>query len=173
MVMLIDDLLSFSRMGRQEILKTQVDLNDLIAAVLQEFKLETEARNIQWMIQALPPVMGDRAMLQIVFTNLISNALKFTRLRSPAEIEIGWLLDKTETILFVRDNGVGFDMKYVDRLFRVFQRLHHQEDFEGTGVGLANVRRIISRHGGRAWAEAEIDHGATFYFSLPQPAQPQ
>jgi PAS domain S-box-containing protein len=166
---LIDDLLSFSRMGRTEMSKSQVDLGELVQNVIRELGPETEGRNIQWKISSLPLIIGDRAMLRIVMTNLISNALKYTRPRSQAEIEIGWMPDhETETIVFIRDNGVGFDMNYADKLFGVFQRLHHQEDFEGTGIGLANIRRIISRHGGRTWAEGQVDHGATFYFSLPQ-----
>jgi signal transduction histidine kinase/streptogramin lyase len=165
---LIDDLLLFSRMGRTEMSKAQVDLGELVQNVIRELGPETEGRNIQWKISSLPLITGDRAMLRIVMTNLISNALKYTRPRSQAEIEIGWMPGhETETIVFIRDNGVGFDMQYADKLFGVFQRLHHQEDFEGTGIGLANIRRIISRHGGRTWAEGQVDHGATFYFSLP------
>jgi light-regulated signal transduction histidine kinase (bacteriophytochrome) len=166
---LIDDLLSFSRMGRDEMFKSQVDLNELVQDVIQEFKPEARGRDMQWEVSPLPLVTGDQAMLRVVLVNLISNALKFTRPRKIARIEIGCeRKDETEVIIFVRDNGVGFDMNYVEKLFGVFQRLHRQEDFEGTGIGLANVRRVISRHGGRAWAEGESDHGATFYFSLPQ-----
>ena len=165
---LIDDLLSFSRMGRNEMFKSQVDLDELVQDVIQEFKPEAEGRNIEWQTTPLPWIAGDQAMLRIVLVNLISNALKFTRPRKIAQIEIGCeRKDETEVVIFVRDNGVGFDMNYADKLFGVFQRLHRQEDFEGTGIGLANVHRIISRHGGRTWADGQIDHGATFYFSLP------
>ena len=169
MGILIDDLLSFSRMGRSEMSETLVDLGELVQDVIQEFKSETEGRDIEWKISPLPWVTGDHAMLRIVLVNLISNALKFTRSRSPAEIEIGWMREQeSETVIFVRDNGVGFDMNFVDKLFGVFQRLHHADEFEGTGIGLANVQRIIHRHGGRTWAEGEVNHGATFYFLLPQ-----
>ena len=172
MSILIDDLLSFSRMGRQEMSKTQVDLDPLVEDVIREFRSETEGRNIAWQIGPLPQVTGDRAMLRVVLINLISNALKFTQPREQAEIEIGCMHDREkETTIFVRDNGVGFDMKYADKLFGVFQRLHRADEFEGTGIGLANVHRIISRHGGRTWAKGEVDQGATFYFSLPQSIQ--
>jgi len=165
---LIDDLLSFSRMGRNEMFKSQVDLDELVQEVIQEFKPETEDRDIQWTISPLPLVTGDRAMLRVVLVNLISNALKFTRSRKIAQIEIGCeRKNETEAVIFIRDNGVGFEMNYADKLFGVFQRLHRQEDFEGTGIGLANVGRVISRHGGRTWADGQVDHGATFYFSLP------
>ncbi|RJR36065.1 MAG: PAS domain S-box protein [Deltaproteobacteria bacterium] len=164
---LIDDLLSFSRMGRREMLKKPVDLNALVQEVIREFEPEMRDRSIRWQISDLPGVIGDHAMLRMVLANLISNALKFTRSRQQAEIEIGFLPEGNETIIFVRDNGVGFDMNYADNLFGVFQRLHRVEEFEGTGIGLANVRRIINRHGGRTWAEGKLDQGATIYFSLP------
>jgi PAS domain S-box-containing protein len=168
MGLLIDDLLSFSRMGRTEMSKSQVDLNELIHDVIQEFMPEAEGRDFDWQIATLPLVTGDRAMLRMVLVNLISNALKFTRSRKITQIEIGYEKEnETEVVISIRDNGVGFDMKYADKLFGVFQRLHRQADFEGTGIGLANVRRIVNRHGGRTWAEGEVDRGATFYFSLP------
>jgi light-regulated signal transduction histidine kinase (bacteriophytochrome) len=165
---LIDDLLSFSRMGRWEMVKKPVELNVLVKEVIREFEPETQGRLIRWQVAAPPVVNADLAMLRIALVNLISNALKFTRPRHQAEIEIGCLPGREkETIIYVRDNGVGFDMNYADNLFGVFQRLHRVEEFEGTGIGLANVRRIISRHGGRTWAEGKLDQGATFYFSLP------
>ncbi|HET9912696.1 MAG TPA: PAS domain S-box protein [Anaerolineales bacterium] len=168
---LIDDLLSFSRMGRNEMITGQVDLAGLVDEVVRQFGPETENRNVEWNIAALPSVKGDRSMLKNVFTNLISNALKFTRPREYARIEIGSIQDPNEAVIFVRDNGVGFDMEYAGKLFGVFQRLHRADEFEGTGIGLANVRRIIERHGGRTWAESEIDQGATIYFSLPRSVQ--
>jgi PAS domain S-box-containing protein len=172
MGMLIDDLLSFSRMGRYEMSKQQVNLGSVAQEAIRELAPEAEGRNIHWQIADLPVVTGDRAMLRLALVNLISNALKFTRPREPAEIEIGVLPGPDdEMVFFVRDNGVGFDMAYADKLFGVFQRLHRADKFEGTGIGLANVRRIINRHGGRTWAEGEINHGATFYFSLPQTTQ--
>jgi PAS domain S-box-containing protein len=168
MGMLIDDLLSFSRMGRHEMSKMQVDLRALAQDVIREMEPEARGRTIRWQVADLPVVSGDCAMLRIVLVNLISNALKFTRPREQPEIEIGWKPGpEGDTIFFVRDNGVGFDMNYADKLFGVFQRLHRAEEFEGTGIGLANVRRIINRHGGRTWTEGKVDHGATFYFSLP------
>ena len=168
MARLIDDLLSFSRSGRFEMNKSQVDLGALVREVIGEFEPEAQGRVVDWCIAELPVVNGDRAMLRVVLVNLISNALKFTQPRARAEIGIGCQADEAgETIVFVRDNGVGFDMKYVGKLFSVFERLHGADEFEGTGIGLANVRRVINRHGGRTWAEGKVDGGATFYFSLP------
>jgi PAS domain S-box-containing protein len=168
MGVLIDDLLSFSRMGRQDMSKKQVDLRNLVWEVIENLTPETTDRRIEWQIAELPVVMGDQAMLRMVLVNLISNALKFTQPRQQTEIEIGCMQESDrEFTFFVRDNGVGFDMNYVNKLFGVFQRLHHIDEFEGTGIGLANVRRIINRHGGRTWAEGKVNDGAVFYFTLP------
>jgi light-regulated signal transduction histidine kinase (bacteriophytochrome) len=164
---LIDDLLAFSRIGRAETHKTMVSLDQLVEEALTEVRQDTEGRNIVWKVGRLPAWYGDRSMLRLVFVNLISNAVKFTRTRSQAEIEIGCMnQEQDQVVVFIRDNGVGFDMKYVSKLFGVFQRLHTPETFEGTGIGLATVQRIVHRHGGRAWAEGLVDKGATFYFSL-------
>jgi light-regulated signal transduction histidine kinase (bacteriophytochrome) len=164
---LIDDLLAFSRIGRAETHKTMVSLQQLVQEAQSELAQETEGRNIDWKVGKLPACYGDRSMLRLVLVNLISNAVKFTRTRPQAEIEIGSTNHKPDQIvMFIKDNGVGFDMKYVNKLFGVFQRLHAPEAFEGTGIGLATVQRIVHRHGGTAWAEAALDKGATFYFSL-------
>jgi PAS domain S-box-containing protein len=167
---LIDDLLAFSRIGRAEARNTLVSLGQLVGEVVGEIQRETEGRRIVWRVGALPDLYGDRSMLRIALVNLISNAVKFTRTRAQAEIEIGCADngDPGEVVVFVRDNGVGFDMRYVNKLFGVFQRLHRAEAFEGTGIGLATVQRIVARHGGRAWAEGVLDGGATFYFSAPR-----
>jgi light-regulated signal transduction histidine kinase (bacteriophytochrome) len=170
---LVDDLLAFSRIGRTETQKTTINIEQLIESVVAEIAPETQGRNIAWRIGTLPMCYGDPSLLRLVFSNLISNAVKFTRSREQAQIEIG-LLDDTpeEVIVFVRDNGVGFDMKYKDKLFGVFQRLHSHEAFEGTGIGLATVQRIVHRHGGRVWAEGAVDRGATFYVALPKTGKP-
>ncbi len=165
---LIDDLLVFSRMGRQEMLHGTVNLNQLIASVLHDLRHDLQDRAISWTIAQLPEVTGDAAMLRQVFANLVSNAIKFTGTRPQANIEIGSRQgSQEEAVVFVRDNGVGFDMRYANKLFGVFQRLHRADEFEGTGIGLANVRRIIHRHGGKAWAEGTLGEGATFFVSLP------
>lgn len=167
---LIDDLLAFSRIGRAEAQKTLVSLPQLVREALSDLRQDTEGRDITWKIGALPNFYGDRSMFRLVLVNLLSNALKFTRSRAHAEIEIGCIdRDGHDTTVYVRDNGVGFDMKYADKLFGVFQRLHSADAFEGTGIGLATVQRIIHRHDGKVWAEGVVDHGATFYFSTPKP----
>ena len=164
---LIDDLLSFSRIGRAETNKTTVNLRQLVEEALAEVRRDVGDRKIVWNVDKLPVAYGDRAMLRLALVNLISNAVKFTRTRTPAEIQIGQApATDDQVVVFIRDNGVGFDMKYVGKLFGVFQRLHSAESFEGTGIGLATVERIAHRHGGRAWAEGEVDRGATFYLSI-------
>jgi signal transduction histidine kinase len=165
---LIDDLLAFSRIGRAETKKTLVSLDQLVKEGVAEIRPDTGGRDIVWKIHPLPVCYGDRSMLRLVIDNLLSNAVKFTRMRAQAEIEIGCADGEDEVEVFVRDNGAGFDMQYVDKLFGVFQRLHLPEEFEGTGIGLATVRRIIHRHGGEVRAEGGVDQGATLYFSLPK-----
>jgi signal transduction histidine kinase len=166
---LIDDLLSFSRMSRTDLRRTKVVSESLVNEVKGALQTEINGRRIVWKMDSLPQVEADAAMLRQVWANLIGNAVKYSRTRDPAEIEIGCKdSGDGQFVFFVRDNGVGFDMQYVDKLFGVFQRLHRADEFEGTGIGLANVRRIISRHGGRTWAESKVDGGATFFFSLPK-----
>ena len=166
MGLLVDDLLNLSRIGRQEVRRQVTGLNSLVQEVQAELQGEAAGRQIEWRIGPLPFADCDPILVKQVFANLLSNAVKYTRPRAEAVIEAGTLRQDGETVVFVRVNGVGFSMKYADKLFGVFQRLHRQEDFEGTGVGLATVQRIIHKHGGTIWAEAELDRGATFYFTL-------
>ena len=168
MNMLIDDLLAFSRMGRTDMKKTTVNIPGIVRDVIREMAPDIKDRDVEWKIGALPDVHGDTNMLRLAIVNLISNAIKYTVPSSKAEIEIGCTEEAEEFIFFVKDNGVGFDMEYVDKLFGVFQRLHQGDEFEGTGIGLANVQRIISRHGGRTWAKGAVGQGAVFYFSIPK-----
>ncbi len=164
---LIDDLLDFSRVGRAEIHSQSVALGGLVATVIRGLEMATSGRNLIWKLAPLPQVVGDPSLLKQVLTNLIDNAIKYSRTRDPATIEIGCAGQEAgRIIIFVRDDGVGFDMEYSNKLFGVFQRLHRAEEFEGTGIGLATVRRIINRHGGRVWAEGALGHGATIYFTL-------
>jgi PAS domain S-box-containing protein len=166
MGLLVDDLLNLGRVGRHEVRLQATGLNSVVNEVVAELKPECEGRQVEWKIGSLPFMECDPALMKQVFQNLLSNAVKFTRPRSQAVIEVGQKDQEGTPVVFVRDNGVGFNMKYSDKLFGVFQRLHRSEDFEGTGVGLATVQRIIQKHGGHIWAEAELDKGATFYFTL-------
>ena len=163
---LVDDLLNLTRVGRQDLRRQATGLNSLVDDVLRDLAPEVKDRNIEWRVARLPFVDGDPHLLKQVLMNLISNAIKFTRPRQQAVIEIGQTMENGRVAVYVRDNGIGFSMKYADKLFKVFQRLHRPEDFEGTGVGLATVQRIIHKHGGQVWAEGELDKGATFYFAL-------
>ena len=167
MGVLIDDLLSFSRLGRQAINLAAVSTRELVSQVLYTLDPELQGRNVVLSIADLPDCVCDAALVKQVWMNLLSNAVKFTRQREDARIEIDFELREGELVYIVRDNGTGFDMKYADKLFGVFQRLHRAEEFEGTGVGLAIVHRIVTRHGGRVWAESVPGEGSTFYFSLP------
>ena len=164
---LIDDLLTFSRIGRADVNMEKVNMQLLVQETRQELDTEMEGRDIEWQVDPLPIVYGDRSLLRLVWINLISNAIKYTQTRPQARIQIEYWTDGNELVFKVSDNGVGFNMKYVGKLFGVFQRLHRVEDFEGTGIGLANVQRIILRHGGRVWAEGKEEEGAAFYFTLP------
>jgi light-regulated signal transduction histidine kinase (bacteriophytochrome) len=164
---LIDDLLAFSRLGRKELETRQVDMRELARGVADEVRRLEGERPLDITVAPLPPAQGDRALLRQVVSNLVQNAAKFTRGRGDARIEVGFQGNGNQTVYYVKDNGAGFDSRYADKLFGVFQRLHRSEEFEGTGVGLAIVKRIVQRHGGRVWAEGKADEGATFYFTLP------
>jgi len=164
---LIDDLLAFSRLGRKEIETARVDMAELVRGVVDEIRRHAGDRPLEITVGALPPARGDRNMLRQAVTNLLDNAAKFTRKRTPGRIEVGSQANGAEAVYYVKDNGAGFDPRYASKLFGVFQRLHRAEEFEGTGVGLAIVQRVVQRHGGRVWAEGKLDGGATFYFTLP------
>lgn len=164
---LIDALLTFSRLSRGEIQRSKINSKNMVTHVIKTFSDELTGRNVEIKISDLPDVMGDEDLINQVWVNLISNAIKYTRNKEQAVIEIGGKIEKDKTIFFIKDNGAGFDMKYADKLFGVFQRLHKARDFEGVGIGLANVNRIIVRHGGKCWAESEVDKGATFFFTIP------
>lgn len=168
MGVLIDDLLQFSRTGRTELHREKMDMNQALSEAMGMLQESSSGRTIEWVIGELPVVRGDYAMLRQVWANLLGNAVKYSRTRETPRIEVCAREENGETLFTVKDNGVGFDMRYIDKLFGVFQRLHSQEEFEGTGIGLATVQRIINRHGGRVWAEATPDKGATFFFTLPK-----
>lgn len=164
---LVDELLEFTRMDRTALSKTRINLDTLVGDIVRDYKEENQGRSIDWRLLPLPEVFGDQAMLHLVFGNLISNAVKFTSRRRKAVIEVGCAGSEENHIIYVKDNGIGFDMRYYNKLFGVFHRLHTSEEFEGTGIGLANAQRIVERHGGRIWGVGEIDKGAAFYVSLP------
>jgi len=164
---LINDLLKFSRYNRQEIKLSRVNMYSMASAVYKDLSTETDKNKIKFHLQNIPETYGDFSLLQQVWINLIVNAIKYTSKNPNPEIEVGYRTENTENIYFVKDNGVGFDMAYVKKLFGVFQRLHTNQEFEGTGMGLANVHRIITRMNGRVWAEGKVNEGATFYFALP------
>jgi PAS domain S-box-containing protein len=164
---LIDDLLAFARLERVALRRRLVESNALVTEALQELAPALEERCVVWQIAALPAVQGDPSLLRLVWVNLLDNAIKYTASRAEARIEVGSQPSaQGDTVFFVRDNGVGFDMQYADRLFGVFQRLHRDDAFPGTGIGLATVRRILHRHGGRIWADSAVDHGTTFFFTI-------
>jgi signal transduction histidine kinase len=163
---LVDDLLNLARLGRKELSLRVTGLSSIVEAVAESLKQESADRAIEWRIHPLPFVECDPALMEVIFTNLLSNAVKYTRPRGQAIVEVGTVEQNGDPVIFVRDNGVGFSMRYADKLFGVFQRLHRAEDFEGTGVGLATVQRIVHKHGGAIWVEAELDKGACFYFTV-------
>lgn len=166
---LIEDLLSFARTSQHSLKRQELDFNRIVREIIADLQPEQQKRQVDWSVQPLPQVWGDPSLLRQVWVNLIANALKYTRHRDRARIEIGCLEDPNrQLVFFIKDNGAGFDMSQSQKLFGLFQRLHSRDEFEGTGLGLANVRRIIERHSGRTWAEGQIDKGATFFFSLPK-----
>ena len=164
---LIDALLTFSRLNRGETQRRKINSKNMVNSVLRNFNDDIWERNIEINVSDLPSMMGDENMINQVWINLISNALKYTSKKEKAVIYIGGKIENQNTVFHIKDNGAGFDMKYADKLFGVFQRLHKTSDFDGIGIGLANVNRIITRHGGNCWAEGEVDKGASFFFSVP------
>jgi light-regulated signal transduction histidine kinase (bacteriophytochrome) len=165
---LIDDLLAFSRLGRQAVTKRTLDLEELIGDVWQELITLNPGREMILKTGLIPAASGDRTLIRQVYRNLLENSVKFTRVRDTAVIEAGAYVQDNETVYYVRDNGIGFEMKFYDKLFGVFQRLHSDEEYQGTGIGLALIQRIVHRHGGRVWGEGKVDEGACFYFTLPE-----
>jgi len=166
---LVDDLLNLAKVGRQDVVRQKTNLRMVVDEVIEELKEDIGTRQIEWRIADLPDIEADSGLVKQVFANLLSNAVKYSRTREHAIIEVGVKEDDRQKVFFVRDNGVGFNMKYAHKLFGVFQRLHRPEDFEGTGIGLATSARIVQKHGGRIWAEAEPGKGATFFFTLARP----
>jgi two-component system sensor kinase len=164
---LIDDILTLSRLGRAKMSIVNLEMEGIIKDVWKELQTINPERNMALTIQAMPSGYGDRTLIKQVYANLLGNAVKFTKYKNPAEIEVGGYAKGNENVYYVKDNGIGFDMEYYDKLFGIFQRLHTNPDFEGTGVGLATIQRAVHRHGGHVWAEGKVDEGATFYFSLP------
>lgn len=165
---LINDLLAFSRLGRKELHSSKLDMTSLVNSTFNELVGNEERERVEFHMEKLHSTTGDPALIRQVWVNLLSNAIKFTSGRKRAAIEVGSTQSRDEIVYYVRDNGAGFDMEYVDKLFGVFQRLHSESEFEGTGVGLAIVQRVIHRHGGRVWAEGKVNEGATFHFALPR-----
>ena len=165
---LIDGLLAFSRLGRQQMESAPLSMSDLVKDAIEEVRTSIDGRNVEFRVSALPDVTGDRVLLRQVLINILSNAVKFSRDRNPAIIEIGSTVETDRNIYYVRDNGVGFDSQYAEKMFGVFQRLHAATEFEGTGLGLAIVQRIVQRHGGKVWAEGRPSAGATIYFAFPK-----
>jgi light-regulated signal transduction histidine kinase (bacteriophytochrome) len=168
---LIDDILQFSRTGRSEMTLSGIDMKKLAQEVSEELLSSITGTKPQFEIEPIPTAMGDKALMRQVFVNLLSNAIKFSRTRETPRIKVGSSIKGDEIVYYVKDNGAGFDMQYADKLFGVFQRLHNVNEFEGTGIGLAIVKRIVTRHGGRVWAEAKVNEGATIYFSIPRNVQ--
>jgi two-component system, chemotaxis family, sensor kinase Cph1 len=172
MGLLVDELLNLARVGRHALNRRPIQLNAIVAEVIAILQPDISGRQVEWIVADLPTVACDPILVKQIFQNLLANALKFTRSRTSTIIEVGCGEKDGQTVFRVRDNGIGFNMKYVDKLFGVFQRLHRAEDFEGTGIGLATVQRIVNKHGGRVWAEGELDKGAAFHFTLGSSSQP-